>query len=136
MDEELKYDDNFLQSIFDKFTIEKYLNKPETLYRIQNEYLQLRTDIWGDIQSKRKSMSRKVPLKDQKGNNFWFLIPPFIEKVIHDIDFIAKDKIDELATKEIQNNLIVESIIDEAFYSSVIEGAFSTKKRTKELQHY
>jgi Fic family protein len=133
MDENLRYDDNFLRNIFEKFTIEKYLNKPETLYRIQNEYLQLRTDIWGDIRSKRKSMSREVPLKDQKGNNFWFLIPPFLEKVIHDIDFIAKEKIDELATKEIQNSLIVESIIDEAFYSSVIEGAFSTKKRTKEL---
>lgn len=133
MEEELKYDENFIQSIVEKFTNERYLNKPETLYRIQNEYLQLRTNIWGDIQHKRKNMSREVPLKDQKGNNFWFLIPPFIEEVIHDIDFIAKEKIDELAAKEIQNNLIAESILDEALYSSVIEGAFSTKKRTKEL---
>ncbi|MDU1847221.1 MAG: hypothetical protein E6778_16940 [Niallia nealsonii] len=67
MGEELKYDENFIQSVFDKFTYEKYLNKPETLFRIQNEYLQLRSDIWGDIQRKRKSMSREVPLKDQKG---------------------------------------------------------------------
>lgn len=133
MNEELKYDDKFIQSIYHKFTNERYLNKSETLYRIQNEYLQSGTDIWGDIQRKRKSMSREVPLKDQNGNNFWFLIPPFIDEVIHDIDFIAKEKIDELATKEIQSNLILESILDEAFYSSVIEGAFSTKKRTKEL---
>ncbi|QOY37167.1 Fic family protein [Anaerobacillus isosaccharinicus] len=133
MDEEIKYNEYFLENVLNKFTYERYLNKPETLYRIQNEFLQLRIDIWGDIQRKRRSMSREVPLKDQSGKNFWFLIPPFLEEIIHDIDFIAKDKIDELVTKEIRNNLVEESIIDEAFHSSVIEGAFSTKKRTKEL---
>ncbi|HWO96701.1 MAG TPA: Fic family protein [Bacillus sp. (in: firmicutes)] len=133
MEEHLKYDDNFLQDVFDKFTNERYLNKVEILYRIQNEYLQLRANIWGDIQRKRKNMSREVPLKDQNGNYLWYMVPPFIEEMIHDIDFVAKEQIDELATKEIQSNLIAESIIDEAFYSSVIEGAFSTKKRTREL---
>jgi Fic family protein len=133
LEEFVKYDKLYLDSLIDKFTNEKYLNKPETLHRLQNEYLQLRVDIWGDIQARRKSMSREIPLKDQAGKKFWYLIPPFLEKIIHNIDVVAKKKIDELASKEIRNNLITESIIDEAFYSSVIEGAFSTKKRTKEL---
>jgi len=129
----IKYDDEYLNTLILKFTYERYLNKPETLYRIQNEYLQIRADIWGDIQSKRKSLGRVVPLKDQNGHYFWFMTPPFLNKVIHSIDVVAKKKLDELATKDIQNKLVAESIIDEAFYSSVIEGAFSTKKRTMEL---
>lgn len=129
----LKYDDQFLQDVFNKFTNERYLNKVEILYRIQNEYLQLRANIWNDIERKRKSISKKIPLTDQKGENFWYVVPPFMEKNIHEIDFIAKKEIDHLATQEIQKNLIEESLIDEAFYSSVIEGAFSTKKRTSEL---
>lgn len=133
MDDSIKFNDEFINDLIEKFTYEKYLNKPETLYRIQNEYLQLRTDIWGHIQSKRKSMGIEVPLKDQNGKNFWYMIPPFLQKVLHNIDVVAKKQLDELASKEIQKNLIIESIIDEAFYSSVIEGAFSTKKRTKEL---
>lgn len=133
MNDNKKYDKDYIDTLMLKFSNERYLNKPEILYRIHNDYLQFRVDIWGDIQTRRKIMSRKVPLKDQKGNEFWFLVPPSTEKIIHNIDVVAKKTIDELTTKEIQRNLVVDSIIDEAFYSSVIEGAFSTKKRTKEL---
>ena len=108
MDGDIKYDDNFLDDLIEKFTYERYLNKPETLYRIQSEYLQFRMDIWGQIQSKRMIMSMKVPLKDQNGKNFRYLIPPFLHEIIHNIDVVAKKQIDELVSKEIHKNLIKE----------------------------
>jgi Fic family protein len=133
MEEYLHYNEKYLNGLIEQFTNERYLNKPEILYRIQNEYLQFRTNIWEEIQNKRKSVGREVPLKDQNGNNFWFLVPPFLHQILHEIDILAKKTIEDLASKEVLTNLIVESMIDEAFYSSVIEGAFSTKQRTIQL---
>ncbi|UYG93172.1 Fic family protein [Cytobacillus firmus] len=119
--------------IYNEYTIKRYLNKPEILYRVQHEFLQIRANIWEEILEKRKMAGRKVPLKDQNGDFFWYMTTPPLEANLHNIDFVAKDKLENLVSEKIQNDIVMESIIDEAFYSSVIEGAFSTKKRTKEL---
>ncbi|OIJ14267.1 hypothetical protein BKP37_08810 [Anaerobacillus alkalilacustris] len=129
----IKYDSNLLQELYEKFTIERYLNKPEIMYRLDSNLLQIRANLWGDILEKRKMNGRLVALKDQDGNKFWYSMTQGLEKLIHDIDVRAKERLDELVVSEIQQRLLIESLIDEAFFSSVIEGAFSTKKRTREL---
>ncbi len=133
MDDFIKYDNNLIQELYEKFTVDRYLNKPEIMYRVDTNLLQTRANLWGDILEKRKANGRKIPLKDQEGNNFWYAMTPSLEKIIHNIDVRAKQELGELVVSEIQHRVLIESLIDEAFFSSVIEGAFSTKKRTREL---
>lgn len=122
-----------IQEIYETFTFERYLNKNEIMYRLDSNVLQMKTDLWDNILEKRKIAGRKTPLKNQDGDYFWYMLTPKLERTIHAIDVTAKNRLDQLAIAKIQNRLTIESIIDEAFFSSVIEGAFSTKKRTREL---
>lgn len=122
-----------VQQIYKKYTYERYLNRTELLYRLQTDLLHHKSELWSAIVNKRKQSGRVLPLKDQNGQPFWYMIPPFLEQIIHDIDFSAKKRIDQLMIDNVRNDLIAESTMDEAYFSSTIEGAFSTKKRTREL---
>lgn len=117
--------------LFEKYTNRKYLSKNELIYRINPKHES--SSIWGKMVQMRREKKTILPLKDQLGNHFWFMMPPFLNKKLNQIDSVAKREIEEIASKEIYTELLVDSMIDEAFYSSVIEGAFSTKKRAKEV---
>ena len=125
--------DNEFQEIIEKFTHNRYLNKPEIFYRVQSGVLSERSTLWEDVLAYRKQHATFIPLLDQSNQSFWYYKPPFLEKYLHQIDLVAKKKVEELVTPSIRDKVMMDSLIDEAFYSSVIEGAFSTKKRTKEL---
>ena len=125
-------DDDFCE-IIEKFTNTRYLNKPEIFYRVQSGVLSEKSTLWSDVLSYRKQQATDLPLVDQANQKFWYCKPPFLEKYLHQIDLVGKKRVEELVTPAIRNKVILDSLIDEAFYSSVIEGAFSTKKRTKEL---
>jgi Fic family protein len=129
----MSYSEDFIDDIMERFTFDRYLNKAEIFFRLETSYLRSQGDIWSDIVTRRKQSGRKLTLKDQNGNHFWYMIPPFLEKQIHEIDFVARKRLNDLILNETMSELVAESILDEAYFSSVIEGAFSTKKRTREL---
>ncbi|NMA69618.1 MAG: Fic family protein [Desulfitobacterium sp.] len=57
-----------------------------------------------------------------------------MEKKIHDLHFVARYKLEEIATKElIKKQLLEEMLLEESYFSSFIEGAFTTKKRAREV---
>ncbi|MFZ3591333.1 Fic family protein [Bacillus sp. DJP31] len=128
-----KYDQETVDHLYNSFTLDRYLSQPEILYRLQTNLLPYQKSIWEDILSKRRMQGRKTALLDQNGNNLWYVVTPSIDSTIHEIDFRAKDELRRIVSSEIHKNVVFDSLIDEAFYSSVIEGAFSTKKRTREL---
>ena len=120
MEEELK-----------SFTFTRYLNKEEIGYRLSNK-IPL-NDFWLETVALRKNKADFLPFKDQKGNPFWFFNLPALQKIIHEIDSNGKDSLYKAVSKDIENELVRNSLVEEAFYSSVIEGAFSTIKRMREL---
>ncbi|MEI7999182.1 MAG: Fic family protein [Candidatus Omnitrophota bacterium] len=113
------------------FTFTRYLNKEEIAYRLSND-ISL-NDFWAETIRLRKSKADFLPFKDQKGNSFWFCNLPALQKAIHHIDSAGKDSLYKAVSKDIENELVKDSLVEEAFYSSVIEGAFSTIKRMREL---
>lgn len=90
-------------------------------------------EIWPLIKEFRNTHGVNTPLKDQQTNSFWFYFPQSTMKHLELIDRTATDNIFQHAQKSVQSSVIVDALIDEAFNSSVIEGAFSTKRRTKEM---
>ncbi|AGL01828.1 hypothetical protein Desgi_2415 [Desulfoscipio gibsoniae DSM 7213] len=106
------------------------------MYRLPSE-LKI-YDFWPMILEYRKKHGKEITLKDQQGNNFWYCSLPYMDKMAM-IDNSAKfhvvERIKTIFKKspKIAKDYLVDALIDEAFNSSVIEGAFSTKKRTVEL---
>lgn len=127
-------EDLSLEKVMELYTFERYLTRTEILFRTRPKITRDFECLWDDTLSSRKQKGYQLPLKDQKGSNFWYMMPPFAEKLVHDLSFVAKHRLEELTTKEIYKKLLIEEMMfEEAFYSSVIEGAFTTKKRAKEV---
>lgn len=122
------------ENLIELYTNERYLSRTEILFRLKNRPSMDFNLIWENILNHRKAKGYNLPLKDQKDKDFWYMIPPFVEKRIHEINFVAKHKLEEITTKELYKKILIDEIMfEEAFYSSVIEGAFTTKKRAKEV---
>ncbi len=111
--------------------LENYYNKPEVGYRLPSG-IKL-DDFWPKLIAYRKQKAEEVPLKDQADNNFWFVMTHPLQKKLHEIDSYGRDSLYDMVKKEIESELIKESLIEEAFYSSVIEGAFTTLKKVKAM---
>lgn len=123
-----------LNSLVNLFTKKRYLTRQETLYRLSNSERPYFRTLWQEITNYRMKKSTQLPLKDEHGQNFWFMIPPFMEEKIHELHFVARHKLEEIATKELlKQQLLEEMLLEEAYYSSFIEGAFTTKKRAREV---
>ncbi len=118
--------DNHLQEYF-----ENYLNKLEIGYRLPPE-IKLE-GFWQQLLLLRKAKAEVLPLKDQENRAFWYALPRSLQKKLHEIDSYGRDSLYTMVKKSIEGELLKESLIEEAFYSSVIEGAFSTLKKAKEL---
>ncbi|MFH2034419.1 MAG: Fic family protein [Candidatus Margulisiibacteriota bacterium] len=110
---------------------EKYLNKNEIGFRLPGT-IDLE-EFWSHLQEARKKDAESIPLKDQKQNDFWFNITHLLQKRLHEIDADGRDSLFSAVKSEIAHEMIKESLIEEALSSSVIEGAFSTLKRAREL---
>ncbi len=124
-----------LDKLYEIFTT-RYLTKREIMYRLPPGFKL--NEFWPKFIEYRKKIGKKVPLLDQLGENFWLCPTPYQEQ----LDIIEKHAkhtaysyIDAIFKKvpKSEKALIMDALIDEAFNSSVIEGAFSTKKRSKEL---
>lgn len=120
-----------VQEIIDKFTNQDYMSKEEISYRLPNN-LALE-EFWQEAVKSRKQKAEILPFNDQGNKNFWYLLTPALQKKIYEIDSSGKDSLYKVVKKEIEHELIRDSLIEEALYSSVIEGAFSTMKRLREL---
>ncbi len=113
------------------FVVDKYLTKEEIAYRIpQSISLE---EAWGSVQSQRKQKRETMPFNDQEGNPFWYILTSQLHKELHEIDSLGRDSIYSLVKKEIELEMVKESLMEEAVFSSAIEGAFSTVKRLKEM---
>ncbi len=98
----------------------KYSSKEETLNKLP---LSMTIDeIWADELAYRKERASILPLTDASGENYWFVQTSRIMN--------AGDRLAELARNEAASSIKSDSeridpstLIDEAYYSSAIEGA-------------
>ena len=110
---------------------DRYLNKIEIGFRLPGE-LNL-SEIWQEIQTERKARGEVLGLRDEKGDNFWYVNLKPLQAKLHQIDSRGKDSLYSYIKPDIENELIFDSIIEEAWASNIIEGAFTTHKRAQEL---
>ncbi|MCT4606568.1 MAG: Fic family protein [Marinisporobacter sp.] len=110
---------------------EKYLTKKEIEYRIPTD-VNL-NELWNKVMDSRKNTGLEIPLRDQSHNSFWFNLSNEIANNIQVIENSATEDLFKSVPNDLEISVIADALIDEAFNSSVIEGAFSTKRRTKEM---
>jgi len=118
-------------ALIEKFTNQNYLSKEDISYRLPNDLAP--EEFWREVLKFRKQKCETLPFDDQNGQSFWYFLTPVLQKKLYEIDSSGKDSLYRVVKKEIENELIKDSLIEEALYSSVIEGAFSTMKRLREL---
>lgn len=109
----------------------RYLNKTDILYRIKTG-LNI-NEVWKEVQDYRKKNSIKLSLLDQEGENLFIVLTEELKKMIVYIDDVANKNLYESASPEMKSQIVLEALIDEAYQSSVIEGAHTTKKKTKKM---
>lgn len=100
-------EDLSLEKVIELYTFERYLTRTEILFRTRPKITRDFKCLWDDILSSRNQKGYQLPLKDQKGSNFWYMMPTFAEKLVHDLSFVAKHRLEELTTKEIYKKLLI-----------------------------
>ncbi len=108
-----------------------YYTKEEVGYRLPPE-VKL-DEFWPELVKFRQAKAEFLPFKDQTGKPFWFVLTPKLQEYLHQVDSRGKDSLYSVVKEGIQAELTQEALIEEAMFSSVIEGAFSTIARAREL---
>ena len=91
---------------------------------------------WLALKVSRQSLYKPVPLKDQDGHPFQYLLAEPIPERLHEIDLGAGGLIqmpEEITNPETRNRYYVGSLIKEAITSSQLEGATTTRRVAKEM---
>lgn len=91
---------------------------------------------WFGMRWARRTSRTILPLLDKVGKNFCFSEPPALRSLLHWIDTQAGGQIlteTPAATGAQRDRYIMTSLIEEAFSSSVLEGAATTRQAAKEM---
>lgn len=115
----------------DKYNCPFYMNKRDLLYRVSGE--EDFVEIWKQLQLNRRKEGIKIPMRDQKNEELFFSLTEELKKKVVTVDDLSRNNFFDSLGEHEKIDLIRAAQEDEAFYSSVIEGAHTTKKRTKEL---
>lgn len=79
---------------------------------------------------------RPTPLLDKGGEPFMFNLADPLSEYLHEIDLLTGGVIrmpEQVTNTETRNSYVVRSLVEEAFTSSQLEGAASTREIAKEL---
>ena len=113
-----------MESLIAQF-MERYLSRQEIIHRLPVS-ISIQ-QFWPELEKERRKRSQELPLLAQNGKPFWFVLTGGIEKQC--------DAIAELARRDIAftgpefDALFQDAVVDEAVYSSVIEGAFTIREQ-------
>ena len=102
--------------------MDRYLSREEIAYRLPVSIPI--SQFWPAMEEARKKAAILLPLKAQNGQTFWFVINKTIEA---QCDVVAEIAWRSFVFDELSEQIMEEATIDEAVWSSVIEGAFTSK---------
>lgn len=110
-----------------QYFMENYFPRNEIVYRLP---LSLPiAEFWPEMLRHRRGQAVDLPLRTAGGENFWY-VPT--GKLLQAGDALARAVRYENADK-LSPHVQEEGLIDEAFYSSAIEGVYSTRAKAREL---
>ncbi len=104
--------------------LDRYLSRKEIIHRLP--LAMPITKFWPMLQEERKRISTTLPLFDQQGKPFWYVVNSAIEQQCDSVAELARN--DALLNTPVFEELFEDAVIDEAIFSSMIEGAFTTKE--------
>ncbi|MGE5373077.1 MAG: Fic family protein [Solirubrobacterales bacterium] len=119
-----------MDELFERF-FDRYLNRTEVAYRLPLEID--RSRFWAELTRQRQSGGRSLPLPDQSGTLFWYSHTRELQANLDQIEQLCGRRVFNASPDQIRSSAILDALIDEAMSSSIIEGAFSSKKRTQEM---
>lgn len=105
----------------------RFLDPPEELSR---------EDWWMAVKVARMPTYRPIPLRDVEGGPFEYAMTDRVLEMLSSVDREASGKIDigeQVTGPEVRDRYIVNSLIEEAAHSSILEGAATTVQRAKEM---
>ena len=110
-----------MESLVQQF-MDRYLSREEIAYLLPVSMPI--SQFWPVMEEARKKAAILLPLKAQNGQPFWFVINKTIEA---QCDVVAEIARRSFVFDELSEQIMEEATIDEAVWSSVIEGAFTSK---------
>ena len=117
-----------MRELIEQF-MERYLSRQEIIHR-----LPLSISIqqfWQELEKERRSRAQALPLLDQAGNPFRFVRTTSIENQCDAVAALARRDI--AFTGPEFDALFQDATVDEALYSGVIEGAFTSRERAADF---
>lgn len=110
-----------------RYFMENYHTRQEIVYRLPVSLSIV--DFWPEILKYRLDRAVKLPLRAADGGTFWY-VPT--KKLISSGNALAEAARYE-STDALPQYAREDNVMDEAFYSSAIEGAYSTRIQAREL---
>lgn len=104
--------------------IDRYLPRKEIIHRLPIS--QPISKVWPELQKARRAQAITLPLPDQKGNAFWFVLNQSIEQQCDKVAEMARR--DAVFDSPVFEAMVEDAVIDEAVFSSMIEGAFTSRE--------
>lgn len=95
-----------------------------------------REDWWMAIKMARVPMYRQIPLRDVDSRPFQYAMTDPVLEMLSRVDREASGRIEigeQVTSPELRDRYIVNSLIEEAAHSSILEGAATTVQRAKEI---
>lgn len=109
--------------------LEKYLPRKDVIHRLPVS-LPI-SKAWPEIQKARKERAEILPLQAANGESFWWVLTDSIIAQSEDVLSLARREL--VFDRPEYEEAYREALLDEAVYSSIIEGAFTTKKEAREF---
>jgi Fic family protein len=108
--------------------MDRYLTREEIAYRLPVT-LPI-TKFWPAMEQARKAAAIMLPLKTQSGEPFWFVCNKSIEEQCNAVAEMARKG---YLLDALPGEIMEEATIDEAVWSSVIEGAFTSRQQAAKI---
>ena len=119
-----------VESLIDEF-MDRYLARGEIIHR-----LPINVSIgqfWPELVKERRSRAQNLPLLSQNGEPLWFVQTAGIERQCNAVAAMARR--DVAFDGPEFDKLFEDAVVDEAVYSSVIEGAFTSREQAAAFIH-
>jgi Fic family protein len=129
---------DILERDYSAFSVEsdgRYLHWDELRFRPPRPRI-THEQWWKLIKLARRAQRRTLPLHDQQGTPFGFVLTDTVLRLVHEIDRDASGRIElpeDVTNQANRDRYVVNSLIEEAFRSSQLEGASTTRHVAKEM---
>jgi Fic family protein len=113
----------------------KYLHWEELRHRPKRDAL-THEEWWALVKLARVNLQKPMPLADKNGNRFTFAMTDTVQRLVHEVDRDASGRIElpeDVTSKTTRDRYIFNSLVEEAFRSSQLEGASTTRGVAKEM---